>query len=242
MSPEEFLELGEEKIAAFMKESGAPEQFTAERVMAMVKAGQTSPKQMASMMKQMPKKEKDEAGADPQEKALLEYSDNVLGGKGFVNWQKYNHPDLGEVEIGGFIPYLSSNPQFEVTDSLLDLQIPWIFQLVEELPSLRIYDTRVTDVGAGIYQLDLWVENPSFISFPTAMGKRNDQPAPAVILLSGEGYELLSGYKRTAIGDVSGNSRKKLSWMIKADKKAELNIELNSKSAGNDQKTIKIGG
>jgi hypothetical protein len=242
MTSEKFLELGEEKIAAFLKEEGVPEQFTAKRLIAMVEGGQTNPKQMAGMMKQMPKQEKDEVGADPEEKAILDYSDNVLGGKGFVNWEKYNHPQLGEVEIGGFTPFISTTPDFSINDSIFELHLPWIFEIVKELPSLKIYDSKVSEKGAGIYELEIWIENEAYIPFPTAMGKRNKQPSPAVVTLSGDGFSLLSGLERTAIQDVSGKSRKKLSWMIKADKNTEVSVSLTSKSAGNDQETIKIGG
>jgi hypothetical protein len=242
MTSEEFLELGEDKIAAFLEESGVPEQFTAKRLIAMVEGGQTNPKQMAGMMKQMPKKEKDEVGADPQEKALLDYSDKVLDGKGFVNWEKYDHPQLGEVEIGGFVPFISSTPEIQITDSIMDLQLPWIFEIVKELPSLKIYKMEVTNKGEGIYELEIWIENEAYIPFPTAMGKRNKQPAPAIITLSGDGLSLLSGLERTPVDDVGGKSRKKLSWLLKADKDTQVSIKLTSKSAGNDQETIKIGG
>jgi hypothetical protein len=242
MSSEEFLALGEEKIAAFMKESGAPEQFTAERVIQMVESGRTNPAQMAGMMKQMPKPEKDEEGADPKEKALLDYSDRELNGEGFVNWEKYNHPELGEVEIGGFVPYFDKNPLFSSADTIIDNQIPWIFEIVNELPSLKIYEVKITSHGAGVHKMEIWIENDSYLPFPTAMGKRNKQPAPAVITLSGEGHRLLSGKSRTPVDELGGHDRQKLTWLIEADKNTEIKIDLSSKSAGSDQETIKIGG
>ena len=61
------------------------------------------------MMKQMPKPPSKE-GADPKEKALLAFSDKELEGKSFVAWQKYQHPTLGEVEIGGAVPYAYNTP------------------------------------------------------------------------------------------------------------------------------------
>jgi len=242
MSSDKFLALGEEKISAFLKESGVPEQYTARSIMEMVESEKTDPAKMAEMIKQMPEKEAEEEGGDPKEKALLEYSDKILKGKGFVNWEKYDHPELGEVEIGGFVPFIETTPDYAVADSIIGLHIPWIYEIVKELPSLNIHEFKLTDEGAGVYKLDLWIENKSYLPFPTAMGKRNRQPAPAVILLSGENHQLLSGYSRTVVGDLGGSSRKKLSWLIKADKKAEILINLKSRAAGNDQKIIKIGG
>jgi len=220
--------LGEEKINLFLKESGAPGQFDAKRVIAMMESGQGNPKQMASMMKQMPRPKKDEKGADPEEQALLDYSDKVLGGKGFVEWTAYDHPTLGAVEIGGFAPYIHSSPPYEIVDSLLELQVPWITELADKLPELKIFEAKVTPRGAGIYQLEVWTENRSFLPFPTAMGRRNNQPAPAVLVIEGD-VEILEGSMRTPLNSVAGHSRVKNSWLVKADKSADLEIRLTSK-------------
>ena len=42
---------------------------------------------------------------------LLEYNDKHLGGKGFVDWHEFEHPQLGTVEIGGWTHmYTFRNP------------------------------------------------------------------------------------------------------------------------------------
>jgi len=242
MSTEDFLALGEEKINAFLKEQEAPEQFTAERIIQGMEGGQMDPARMAAMMKQMPKQETDEKGADPVEQAILDFSDKELDGKGFVDWQEFNHPTLGTVEIGGFVPFTSSTPPYSIVDSILGLKVPWIFELVKELPELTIHETKVTAEGGGVYQLELWVENSALIPFPTSMGNRNKQPAPAIVSISGSDITILSGLPRTPVQEVKGKERKKLSWLIKTEKAVNLQIKLESKNAGNDQETVKIGG
>jgi hypothetical protein len=205
-------------------------------------SGRPGPSQLASRERKGPEQQKDGQGADPEEKALLDYSDKVLGGKGFVSWEKFGHPTLGEVEIGGFVPFTATTPQYSITDSIFDLHLPWIFELVKNLPSLGIHETKVTEKGPGVYQLEVWVENASFLPFPTAMGRRNRQPAPAVVLLEGTGYTLLQGLARTPVGDLKGRERKKMTWLIRADKRTDIPVSLTSKSAGNDRTTVKIGG
>lgn len=54
MSKDEFITLGEEKIAAFLKSVGAPKNFNAKRVIELVKGGTMTPKRMAGFMKNMP--------------------------------------------------------------------------------------------------------------------------------------------------------------------------------------------
>jgi hypothetical protein len=242
MSSEEFLALGEEKIASFLKESGAPAQYNAKMVMGIVSSGQMKPAQMAAMMKQMPAPKKDEKKGDPKETALLAYSDKHLEGKGFVPWTAYKHPTLGDVEIGGIAPFAENTPPASVVDSLLDLHLPYLLGLVKRLPKLAIAETKMTDKGGGVYQLEAWVTNEGFLPFPTAMGKRNKVPAPAIMTIEGDGIEILSGKKRTPVNDMGGMKSARYLWLVRSPKKGTVTIRLESKQAGIDSEKITIGG
>lgn len=188
-------------------------------------------------------KKKTEKGDElkEKEKSRLAYSENELGGKGFLPWQKYKHSSLGEVEIGGFIPYMETTPKPEKIESLLKVQLPWLLQLSKKLPNISLVDEKVTDMGSGVYRLELYIENKGILNYPIAMGERNKQPAPVVVLLDGE-MELLEGLKRTPLGTIGGNQVKKLSWLIKTDKKPIISVKLQSAVFGTLVKQIKIGG
>ncbi len=43
------------------------------------------------------------------QRALLRYQDEKYGGKLFLSWKKFKHPELGEGEIGGWLPVYSGN-------------------------------------------------------------------------------------------------------------------------------------
>lgn len=176
-----------------------------------------------------------------REEAMLAYADTKPGTRGFVEWEAFDHPDLGEVEIGGFAPYLCSTPPYEWADSLLNLQLPWILKLAGELPDLHIYDIRSTDKGNGIYLLDVWIENRAYIPFPTDMGSRNRQVAPAILSLEGDQLKFISGYPRTPISRVPGKSRVKTSLIVQMDKPGNIHLKLASPTTGLYQQTIKIG-
>lgn len=240
MSADEFVALSDDKITAFLKANNAPKRFTAESVKEMMNSGKFNPKQMAGMMKNSPKKEK-EGELGEKDKALLAYADKTWEGKGFVQWQSYKHPTLGEVEIGGYIPYLETTPKPEQIDSLLQTQLPWLLQLSTKLPQISIADEKITDLGGGIYKLELYIENKGYLPYPIAMGQRNSQPAPVVVILDGE-IKLLEGIKRTPLGAIGGNSVKKLTWMIQSDKKPEITAKIESTIFGSTEKQIKIGG
>ena len=184
----------------------------------------------------------DQQKGDPKEVAQLAFSDKWLDGRGFTPWKSYKHPTLGEVEIGGFTPFSDNTPPENMIDSLLDLQLPYIPELVQRLPRLAIAEVKTTEKGGGVYQLEAWVTNEGYLSFPIAMGKRNKVPAPAILTLEGDRIEILSGKKRTPIGEVGGMKSVKYVWLVRSPKKETLTLRLESKQAGNDSKTTNIGG
>ena len=55
-----------------------------------------------------PKSEKDADRAQIQ-RETLKYQDEKYGGKLFIDWKSFKHPELGEGEIGGWLPNLRNN-------------------------------------------------------------------------------------------------------------------------------------
>ena len=179
---------------------------------------------------------------DPKEKAQLAFSDTWLQGRGFTSWKSYRHPTLGEVEIGGFTPFIENTPPESMVDSLLALQLPYVSELVKKLPRLAVTELKVTEKGGGVYRLEAWVTNDGYLSFPIAMGKRNKVPSPAILTIGGDGIEILSGKKRTPVGEVGGMKAVRYVWLVRSPKKTTLTLRLESKQAGNDSEKVIIGG
>ena len=241
MSAEAFAALGEAKVAAFLKEVGAPADVKAPELIAGVKGGKVTPKQMAGMLRQMPAPKRGEGG-DPRHKALLAFSDKELGGKGFVPWTPFRHPTLGEVEIGGPVPFADTTPPPAMLAALLDGQVPWVLTLAEKLARLRIARAEVTARGGGVHELAVWVENAGALPFPTAMGRRNEQPAPAIVTLKAGGAALLSGKARTPVKELGAGKATKLTWLLRADRAEAVGVALESANAWNDAAEVTVGG
>ena len=245
MTSDAFVALGETKIAAFLKEVGAPDSIKPAMLLEGVKSGKTTPKQMAGMLKQMPKP-KDTTGADPKQKALLAFSDKELQGKGYVNWTPYKHPTLGDVELGGMVPFADTTPPASMVKTLLDGQVPWVLKLAERLPRLSILKSDVQPKGAGIYAVTVWVENAGYLPFPTAMGKKNLHVPPAVVTLATKdnlkGVTFLSGKKRTTINAIDGGRSVKLEWLVQAPAVPGFEVVLESANAGVDVKFMNLAG
>jgi len=239
MSKEDFLALGEEKIGAFLKSSGAPDHIKAKMVIEMVKAGNMTTKKMAEMLKQMPKP-KSKEGADPKEKALLTFNDSELEGKGFVDWKPFKHPTLGEVEIGGIVPYADTTPPASKLDELLKGQVPWIFQLLTKLPRIKIEKTNVQVLGSGLYRVKAWVGNSGLIPYPTAMGRRNNRIGPVTAVLSGSGLKIVEGKKRSLIKSIGGHSVQMVEWLVQVDQPVTLQLKVHSTTAWSDSASVDL--
>jgi len=243
MSNDEFIALGPEKIGEFMKTAGAPPGFKAEMVIDMVKTGKMTTKKMAEMMKQMKPKS---AGADdegtPAEKALLQYSDKDLGGHGFMAWKPFQHPQLGEAEIGGTVPFSDRAPKPELIDGLLKAQVPWVFTLAEKSAALKIEKTQVIPLGGNLYRLKLWVANTGKLPYPTAMGSRNGRIKPIQVKLSGKGFKLVEGLNRMSIREIGAGQTRMVSWIIQAEVATQVRIEVASPMIGKVDQVISLGG
>ena len=241
MSSDEFVELGEEKIGMFLKEVGAPDRFSAAMVIKMVEGGQMTPERIGAMIKQMPKP-KSSDGADPDDKALMAFNDQQLNGSGFIAWETYNHPTLGEIEIGGEVPFVRTTPPASMVDSLLEVQVPWVITLSDKLAKLSVLKTESSDKGGGVYRVKVWVQNENYLPFPTAMGTKNEQPAPAILTLTADGLEILSGKSRTPISSLGSHEVKEYTWLLRSPNTDNIEISLESAHAWGDRTQVNLGG
>ncbi|OGD19633.1 MAG: hypothetical protein A2W03_02330 [Candidatus Aminicenantes bacterium RBG_16_63_16] len=241
MTNDEFIALGEEKVDAFLKSSGAPPQFKAKQVIQGLKGGMMDTKKMAEMMRQMPKPPSEE-GSDPKEKALLAWSDKELAGKGFAAWTAFKHPTLGDVEVGGAVPYADTTPPAAKIEVLLKGQVPWVFEISERMARIKIGKTEVKPLGGGLYAVEAWVENAGYLPYPTAMGRRNNRNLPVIVTLEGKDVTIMEGKRRSLVRALDGYSAQPVRWLVRAEKPAKVELKAATRMAWGDAKTLDLGG
>ena len=239
MSSEEFLELGEEKIAALFESMDTPFPFNPERFKKALEGGMITPKRIAEFMRRAEKK-KEGGGADEKELALYEYNKSA-----FVEWQPYEHPTLGEVEIGGKVPWSDLAPPAAVIDTLIEKQLPFVRDLVWLLPELVIDRVTVEKRSDGAWQVEAWVVNRGFFPFPTHQGNRCKRPVPAAVTIEGKSITIIEGRKRFVPKLLEGSGGyEKFRWLIGAAEGSQITIKLDGRSGGRDEKivTMREGG
>ena len=164
----------------------------------------------------------------------LRYQDEHLGGRYFVNWTSYQHPTLGEVEIGGFrSKFISSNPPAELLAAECALHVPWFLWLAQRSPVLEMAQPILEPIENGNIEVIATVENTGFL--PTHLTRRgldSKVVKPVVVSIELENATLVEGKNRIVIGHLRGSyaleggseeSAGSARWVVKADN-AEANI------------------
>ncbi|MCR4395889.1 MAG: M14 family metallopeptidase [Candidatus Saccharicenans sp.] len=228
MSSEEFLALGEDKIAAFLKERGAPPNFNAGMLIKMVQSGQVTPARMAEMMEKMPRAAAVGGQAEENPEAyLLAYSDSVLKGAGFVNWQPFQHRDLGQVEIGGFVPFLKYTPPADQLETSLKFHLQFGRKLMLKLPALRIKETNIEKLGPDLYRVTVYLQNEGQLPTSLAQGRRALTAYPLRVSLKlAAKQRLFAGRPVEIVPFLSAGETRKLEWTVEAKKGSSLTVRV----------------
>ena len=88
-----------------------------------------------------------ENAAASRQRALLQYNDTQYGGRAFVAWKPFKHPELGEGEIGGWNPKYSSNAwPGEILRGVCDRHVEFELFRAELMPDLAITDASARAV------------------------------------------------------------------------------------------------
>lgn len=178
---------------------------------------------------------------------LLEWNDRDLGGQGFFNWRPFEHPQLGEVEIGGWNPkYVLQNPPQKFLEAECHKNCQWVLRQAGALPQATLGECTAEPVGDGIWKVTAVCENAGYLpTHTTNKGKQAKAVKPDRVCI--EGYQaLLSGKPELEIGFLEGylngqgggwyirpaESAARVSWLVQAAAGSKLKLTLTSQRGG----------
>ncbi|MEJ8566461.1 M14 family metallopeptidase [Elongatibacter sediminis] len=164
--------------------------------------------------------------ARPSESERLRISDK-MGGKLFVDWQPYDHPQLGEVEIGGFLRkiYMPDYGTYtsigclpgERYDRLLEAHTNWHLYLIEQSPLVRVTETQVEALDGDLVRIRARIENTGLLpSYVTQQALDTGIAVPVRANIELHNAALLSGSASMEIGHLEGGSSrsgKRRAWV-----------------------------
>jgi len=102
---------------------------------------------------------------------LLKWSDEHCDGKAFVSWQPFKHPQLGDVEIGGWDKMnFWRNPPPALREREAARFPQWLTYIGLALPRLQILHTEMQALGDHTWRVRLAVCNTGYL--PSYISKR----------------------------------------------------------------------
>jgi hypothetical protein len=178
----------------------------------------------------------------------LRYIDEELGGRYFKPWTKFNHPTLGEVEIGGFNPkFWRQNPPVEILEEWIRKEALFNLFLAQSLPQVKIASAGIKPVKkeADTFEIVAVFTNEGFLPTALKMADRVKIVRPdAVSIRLPAGAELVSGVRaRQDIGFIQQNEKKEVRWKvkIKPGTAGEAEVSISSTRGGVARTAVKIG-
>lgn len=149
-------------------------------------------------------------------RAALKYQDEQFDGKLFIPWEKYKHPELGEGEIGGWIPMYGSNNAFPGEALLNVCEKHWQFELFRAklMPKIIIKDAKAKVIHDGkdnfkVVEITVTIENIGKLATHRANGANLPMNREDVVWLIGdrEKVSFLQGNAYQKLGSIEGQMK-----------------------------------
>ncbi len=103
----------------------------------------------------------------------LRWDDEENGSRGFKPWEKFDHPQLGEVEIGGFHPkFFSQNGPPWQLEGWIKKQSLFNLAMAKELPQIDLVSTDISKGSDGTYEIKVTWKNSGGLPVALEQAKR----------------------------------------------------------------------
>ena len=190
---------------------------------------------------------------------LLKWSDEVVGGKAFVDWYPFDHPQLGKVELGGWDRlHAFRNPPPQFLEKELVLFPNWLVWHLLISPRLEIFEASAKHLGDSTYRVRLVVQNTGWLpTYVTKLAKKKKVTRGVVCEIElPDGATLEAGKAREELGQLEGRAYKssapylrtadetderlKIEWVVRAPKGGKVKLVARHERAGTVRAEVEL--
>ncbi|MHC5066365.1 MAG: hypothetical protein ACYTG5_20605, partial [Planctomycetota bacterium] len=174
------------------------------------------------------------------ESARLAHCDQV--GAGFVDWAEYEHPDLGTVEIGGFVQGQDwTLMPAEGREESFSNHHDFCLAMIERLPKVTIASFSKKALPGGAFELEAAIENSGRWPTLTAQAERSRRFSTPRLKLNLGGAELLAGRALQRCDNLEGlGGRQTFKWIVSGNTGLNIRLELEVEPSGKDSKEVTL--
>ena len=194
---------------------------------------------------------------DAQRLAVLRWLDEHStdeSTRGFVDWYRFDHPQLGPVELGGWNGLYSwTNPPLDRLLAEVDGHADFAVAQALAAPCVEIRHARAEPVGDDTWRVVIGVANTGWL--PTTVSSKaaaDDLVRPIHADVVGS-IDVLDGAARRTLGQLAGSSsarftnstdstpdRTSCSWLVRAEAGTTITVTLRHQRAGSDSVNLTL--
>jgi len=198
------------------------------------------------------KPEQQSSSSSDRNRELLKFNDNVVQGELYKEWEKYDHPIYGEVEIGGWIKMSSRLPHPFMLQELVHRNASVVFLSAEQTPeiSMKVFDVKKMD--NNLYRVRVRLQNKN--GLPTMSEYSVKEKLYPQDMLKVSGAKVIAGgkindfrldkvtykYKKPEIQFLSVPGYDEVEYEFLIEGKGEVTFNYESRKAKNLVTSVKL--
>ncbi len=129
----------------------------------------------------------------PWEMERLRFNDNVAQGTMFKNWTKVDHPQLGEIEIGGWRTFTTRMQQpFQLLE-MMHRNTAHILFTAKHTPEIGLEVIEQESIGNDLTRIRVRAANKNAIPTLSALAWNHNLVRRDILSIDGRGIEVVSG-------------------------------------------------
>jgi hypothetical protein len=196
----------------------------------------------------------DEDG-NASEMERLRWNDTEMEGKIFVDWQPFDHPQLGEVEIGGWVSKVYDSGRGTYTNTMttpgpvfeefLVEHSTWNNWMASMSPLVRVTEVTATPAESGYMKITAKVQNQGYLpTNVTEQAIRNQTAKTVKVSIALRGAELAFGDETVDIGHLAGTNSlpETVEWMIRSSGRGTPGVTVTAVSEKGGTHSKALGG
>jgi murein tripeptide amidase MpaA len=153
--------------------------------------------------------------SETEQLKLLAWADEHCPDEGFIDWEPFEHPQLGPVEIGGWNRmFVFRNPPAKFIEEIARPNAEFTFRHAASAPLIRIQELKAIPVDKDMFRVEVVVGNEGYL--PTNLTDKALEldviPAVWVCLDCSDNVELIMGDVKQDLGHLAGYSERRHPW------------------------------
>ena len=129
----------------------------------------------------------------PSSEERQKFNDLLAQGEMFRDWQKFDHPQLGEIEIGGWRTFTRRIPPDFMIHEMLHRNASLVIFTAKQTPEIKLELLELKDLGGDLYRIRVRAGNKQAIPTLSKRALKHDLVRKDILRLEGKRVEVVSG-------------------------------------------------